>query len=126
MKEMLLNRYREPSDKFEKIEGLRNRALTEDQYELIDAIKTWQEASYYKNFQEYWKVRCDNECYLSEYESYKILAEYAKDTFDRSDWYNFNECISRTFFNGKSLSAKDMAEAYLVAFCLMQMRYKII
>jgi hypothetical protein len=118
------DRYYKPSEKFEQIEGLTNRELTEDQYELVNTIKSGQEGSLYKKFQEYWMVRCANHNYLTDYDSFRVLSGYAKDMFDHSDWFCFNECINRTFFHGESLSAKDMVEAYLTAIVLMQMRYK--
>lgn len=110
---------------FEEIPGYKNRELTQDQYDLVNAIKEPKEETLYKSFQKYWKARCGNADYLSDFESWQVLYEYVCEIFEKNEYYHIKDAMRRAYFDGKSLSAKDMADIYLVAIRLIQMRYEI-
>lgn len=111
---------------FEEIKGLKNREFKDDDHcNLVLAIKANTDDTLYDRFQKFWMKRCANGRYLTDFDSWWILSRYAREMFDRADQYQVEECIRRTFQNGKSISPRDMTEIYLTAIDLMTMRYDI-
>lgn len=108
---------------FPMIDGLRNRELTQDQYDLVTAIKDRMDTTLYLAFQEYWMKHCDNSHELSAFDSWRVLSECADEMFDRSDRYYMRKNIENCFWHKKALSATDMCICILGAIELMQMRY---
>ena len=108
---------------FEKIEGKRNRELTQDQLDLIMAVKQQKGKSAYDAFQAFWKDRCGNVDFLSDYEVWVVVSRYADEMFNNADRYHVRDGIKWAYRNGKSLSPRDMSIIILVAIELMQMRY---
>ena len=107
----------------EIIEGMRNRNLNDDQWKLVLAIKETHEESLWDAFQQYWKERCDNTSPLSNYDAWEVLDGYAREMFDRADWYRMREYMKNAFYDGRNLSPRDMAEMYISTIYRMQVRF---
>ena len=109
----------------EVIAGKVNRDLTEDQWKLVLAVKDNKGKDVWDTFQTYWKERCDNTHLLSDFDSWIVLEEYARKMFNQAEWYHVRQKMYDAFFNRKTLSARDVAEIYLLAIYLMQVRYSM-
>jgi len=107
----------------EIVEGKKNRNLTDDQWKLVLAIKETHKESLWDAFQQYWKERCDNTSVLSDYDAWEVLDGYAREMFDRADWYHMREYMKKAFYDGRNLSARDMAQMYIATIQLMKVRF---
>ena len=104
-----------------------NRVLTDDHYDTIIAIKQ-------NNFDEFWKKRCRIDYVLSDNQKHSIISQLALETFEKQDWFNFQEFIQQKMNNfiakkrytpkkRKEITLKQLTECYMTAIKVMQMVY---
>ena len=87
--------------------NLIKRELTEDQENLIIAVKQGDNTLLI-NFQEFWKVRCNNSEYLLCGDTYSVLSRIATDVFTKGDWYSYFHKIEMLLFTRNILHYEAM------------------
>jgi len=102
------------------------RIFVNDGWELADAIKNRKESTLIDRFQEYWKERCYNENYISNYYVLCVLMQFAADNFKKEDWIEYKEHFRfHNLFSNETctINITEMINAYLSVINLMQMFY---
>jgi pantothenate kinase len=97
------------------------RAFTDDGYDLAIAIKQREEPRLIDRFQAFWKKRCMNPEYLSSFDVYCILFNFAYENFARADWYQYSRLIRSHLTEKDSISRDELSDILLTVIDLMKM-----
>lgn len=115
---------------FEEIKGYKNREFPNDDcLQLVLTIKFntqfSSQISLFEGFQIYIMKKCGLPTYISDYETQKVLRNYAKEILKPEEYFPIEEYLDGMFIKNKSINARTMAEAYLIGLQSITMRYKI-